>query len=433
MNVRATCGALAAILCFPWNGIAESTDNWPAWRGPAGVGVGAAGNYPAKFSAEKGLAWKVDLPGKGSSTPAVWGDKIFVTCGAEGKDCVVCYDLAGHELWNQPFGEETLGKHRNGSGSNPSPATDGKHVVVMFKSGELACLDLAGKISWQANLQDKFGPFDYWWDFGTSPVLVGDLAVVAVMHAKESYLAAYRLDTGELAWKQLRQYQCAKESDQAYTTPQLVDDGTRQVLVVWGADRLTGHDPRSGEKLWEIDGFNPENKINWRVIASAAVADGVAVIPYARGEALTGVRLPKSGETGAGAFDAAWKTTKLGADVPTPVVAAGKVYLLGDDGRVACLDLNSGAELWAAALPKNRNHYFASPVLAGDLLYATREDGVITVGRVGQEFTQLAENDMQEQIIASPVPVRGGLLIRGAEHLFHVAPVAENSVARTGR
>jgi outer membrane protein assembly factor BamB len=107
--------------------------------------------------------------------------------------------------------------------------------------------------------------------------------------------------------------------------------------------------------------------------------------------------------------------------VPTAVVRDQKAYLLTDAGRIVCLDLQSGDELWSADLPKNRNKYYASPVLAGDKLYCAREDGVIYVCRVGDDgCKQLSENDMGEHVFATPVPVRNSLLIRGENHLFRI-------------
>src|SRR6478672_2783226 len=121
--------------------IGTAAENWPQWRGPMGTGVGAAGEYPAKFSSDEGLAWKAKLPGNGTSTPAVWDDRIFVTCGIDGRDGVVCYDMNGKELWRHQFGRERPGKNPHATGSNPSPVTDGNHLVVYFKSGTLACLE----------------------------------------------------------------------------------------------------------------------------------------------------------------------------------------------------------------------------------------------------------------------------------------------------
>jgi outer membrane protein assembly factor BamB len=385
-----------------------------------GTGVASAGDYPAEFSSDEGVAWKVDVPGRGFSTPIVWGAAIFLTSGVDGQDTVLSYDMDGNERWRKSLGREIEGEHRNGSGSNPSPVTDGSRLVAYFKSGSLACLDLDGNVQWQTNLQKKYG-YDketLWWDLGTSPVLVGDRVIVAVMHEGDSFLAAYDLANGEEAWKTDRTYARPKESDQAYTTPQLVELGGKKVIVTWGADHLTGHDAENGDQLWDFDGFNPEDKGMWRVIASATISDGYVVVPFGRAGFVSGLQLPVDPADAASARR--WDITGVGADVPSPVAKDGKVILLGDSGAITCLDIASGDKLWTAQLPRNRNKYYASPVLAGDKLYCAREDGKVFVGRVGDEFELLAENDMGERIIATPAPVRGGLLIRGERRLFRV-------------
>jgi outer membrane protein assembly factor BamB len=397
-----------------------AAENWPQWRGPLGTGVAADGEYPIEFSSDNGLAWKVELPGLGASTPAVWGERIFVTCGIEGQDGIVCYDMDGKELWQKQLGPERAGKHRNGSGSNPSPVTDGERVIVYYKSGTVACLDLDGKLRWKTNLQDRYGEDTLWWDLGTSPVLAGDRVIVAAIHEGPSYLVALDLSNGEVLWKTDRDYDNARESDQAYTTPQVVELDGKDVVVTWGADHLTGHSVESGKLLWESGGFNPDNEGMWRVIASAAIDDGIAVVPYGRGDFLAGVRL--GGEGDITESNRLWTKPRIGSDVPTAVIRDGKAYALTDMGRITCVELETGDEVWSANLPRNRKKYYASPVLAGDLLYCTREDGTVFVGRVSEGgFEQLAENAMGETIIATPAPINGGLLIRGAEHLFWIA------------
>ena len=396
-----------------------AAENWPQWRGPLGTGVAAEGDYPVKFSGSEGAAWKVELPGKGSSTPAVWGDRIFVTCAIEGQDGVVCYDMQGKELWRKQLGAERAGKHRNGSGSNPSPVTDGEHVVVYFKSGTLASFSPDGKEQWKLNVQDKFGKDTLWWDLGTSPVIVNGRVIVATVQSDDAYLVALDVDSGETAWKTVRQYQVPEECDHSYSTPQVVNVGGKNVIVTWGADHLTGHDADTGKLLWESGGFNPQNESNWRTIASPTVADGIAVVPYGRGLFLAGVKVDGSGDvTESGRL---WENSERGqsADVPSPVIADGKIYLLNDLGKVSCLDLQTGKEKWTADLPKNRAKFYGSPVLAGNKFYAVREDGAMFVGEVGDNgFKLLAENDMGEHVIATPVPIRDGLLVRGEENLF---------------
>ena len=400
--------------------------NWPQWRGPTSTGVAADGDYPLEFSATENVVWKVKLPGRGSSTPAIWGDQIFVTTPIDGKDGVICYNFAGKEQWKQSFGEEVPGKHRNGSGSNPSPVTDGKHLVTYYKSGTLACLDLTGNVKWRTNLQSKYGKDNLWWDLGSSPVIAANNAVVAVMQGKQdreeqtpgqSYLVAIGLDDGEVAWKQQRQYDRPKESDQSYTTPRVLNLDGREVIVTWGADFLTGNDATSGELLWECGGFNPDDKGFWRVIASPAVDEQVAVVPYGRGDLLAAVNM----NTASGDITAThrlWEKVEIGSDVPTPIIQGNQVILLGDKGKVHCLNKKTGEEIWAGRLPKAKAKYYSSPILAGNKLYCAREDGTIMSCTIDGGLQNVHENDMEESVIATPIPLRDKLLVRGETHLF---------------
>lgn len=404
-------------LAIAWLGSSALADNWPSWRGPHGTGVAEAGSYPMSFSDEENVVWKVELPGRGSSTPAVWENQIFVTCPIEGNDGVVAYDMAGKELWRKSFGPETLGKHRNGSGSNPSPVTDGEHLVVYYKSGTLACLSVAGEVRWNVNLQEKYGEDTLWWDLGTSPVIASGNAVIAVMQDGDSYLVALDLETGDIAWKQARMFECEKESDQSYTTPRVVSVSGKEILVTFGADHLTGHDAATGKQIWQCGGFNPENKIYWRVIASAAVDDKAAIVPYGRGDFLAAISL-QDAEGDITSSHRLWEKVQIGTDVPTPVLAEEKVVLLTDKGFVYALDRSNGGELWQGRLPKDKDKYYASPTLAGDQLFCAREDGVVMSCRLDGGLHDVQENDMGESVIATPIALHDKLLIRGEKHLF---------------
>lgn len=430
--MRLALVALVLVFTFAQAALA---DNWPQWRGPNAAGIAADGEYPVEFSSDENVTWKAELPGVGSSSPAVWGDAIFVTSIIDGQDGLSKFDFNGKELWQKKLGPGREGKHKNGSGSNPSPVTDGKHVVTYFKSGRVACHDFDGNELWQVNLQETYGEDTLWWDLGTSPIFAGGNVVIAVMQAGDSYLVALEPATGKEAWKQKRQYVRPEESDQAYTTPQVATIDGREVIVTWGADHLTGHDAQSGALLWESAGFNPKEEGMFRVIASHAMGDGVAVVPYGRGQFLAGVKL--GGEGDVTEKNRLWdKQGEVGADIPTPLVNSGKVYILTDTGKVACRDVQTGEELWADALPKGRDKYFASPVLADGKLYCTREDGVVFVADVSDGFkllTSKAGNDMGERIIATPAPVRDSLLIRGEKHLFRIGGGETTTAAASGR
>ncbi len=391
--------------------------NWPQWRGPSGTSVAPAGSYPVTFSPSKEVLWKAALPGVGSSTPAVWGERIFVTCGIDGNDAVLAYDWSGRELWRTALGPERPGKHKNGSGANPSPIVDGERIVVYYKSGTVASLSHEGKVHWKTNLQSRFGEDTLWWDLGTSPVFAGGRIVVAVMQEGESYLVALEPSDGSVAWKIDRTFPVQKETGQSYTTPYVAEIDGRETLVVWGADHLTGHDPADGSVLWTCGGFNPEDKPMWRVIASPAIVDGIAVVPYGRTQFTAGIRLGGSGDITATAR--LWERDDLGADCPSPVGRDGRAYVLTDRGAIHCLDVETGRDLWSGAIPRASASFYSSPVLAGDLLYCAREDGMVAVVRVGDSGMELlSQNDMGELIAAAPVPVRNRLLIRGIDHLY---------------
>ncbi|MGI9458018.1 MAG: PQQ-binding-like beta-propeller repeat protein [Aeoliella sp.] len=390
--------------------------NWPEWRGPTANVVAPAGDYPVEFSSTKNMLWQVDLAGEGSSTPIVWDEMIYVTLTADEKDVLAAYDLDGDEQWRRVLGAARPGKHANATGSNSSPVTNGKQVVAYFKSGLVVCFDIAGEELWRLNLQDEYGKDTLWWDLGTSPVITTAGVCIAVIQEGNSYLVMLDLNTGDVVWKHPRNYKRPTESDQAYTTPTVAQIDGKETIITWGADYLTGHDAKSGQPLWECGGFNPKNEGMWRVIASATVADGLAIVQYGRGEFVAAVRVGGSGDITT--ENRVWEKRGIGADVPSPIVAEGKAYILGDKGEVTCLNVQSGDILWQDRLPRGSAKYYSSPLLAGDKLYCLRDDGTMFVASVDGGLQLLGENDLGDRTVATPVPIDGTLLVRTRTKLF---------------
>lgn len=153
------------------------------------------------------------------------------------------------------------------------------------------------------------------------------------------------------------------------------------------------------------------------------VVGDIAIVPTGRSDRkrprLHGIQLGGSGDVTA--THRIWKSEETGMFVPTPVAYRGRVYLVRDRGQVDCLDPASGNVLWSDAFPKSRSAYYSSPLIAGGILYAPREDGVVMVAKVEKEFELLAQNDLGERVVASPVPMSDRLLIRGDQHLFCIA------------
>lgn len=412
----------AAWLVLVWGRLAVAVEaaEWPAWRGPLANGSVEGGNYPVELDADH-YRWRTLLPGKGCSTPILLNGSIYLTSPADGNDALVCYDLGGAERWRAVFGQENPGKHRNGSGSNASPVTDGKTVFVFFKSGTFAAVDPDGKVRWQTDLVERYGKDTLFWDHGTSPVLTNKYVVMARMHEGESWLAAFDKQTGELAWKVARNYSTPKECDHGYTTPLVIDYQGHESILVWGAEHLTIHSAADGQVCWSCGNFNPEKSALWPAIATPVVVGDMAVIAYGRNDRgvprLHGIRLTGSGDVTE--TNHVWQRNDIGTFVPSPAVYQGRVILVRDRGQVVCIDPATGATIWEGAFPKHRTNYYASPLIAADKLYAPREDGTVFVASIANDqFKLLSENKMAESIIASPVPIANGVLLRGEQHLF---------------
>jgi outer membrane protein assembly factor BamB len=361
------------------------------------------------------VVWKVALPSASPSTPAVWGSNIVVTCPIDGRDGVLCFDREGNERWRVQLGPQVERRHKVASGSNSSPLTNGEFVFVYYKSGTIAALTFAGSVVWKDNLQERYGKSTLWWDLGTSPVLAAGNVVVAVVQEGDSYVVALDASTGKEVWKEERIFTCPRESDQSYSTPSVVSVAGKERILVFGADHLTAHDASTGKTLWTCEGFNPAGRRHWRTISSASVWNGIAVLSYGRGGNLCGIDLRDN-------VDASerwlWKRDDVGVDVPTPITWEGKAYVLEDKGRLVCVDIMSGEDLWSSNVPQCGDKYYASPIVAGDNLYCAREKG----GGVGRHprrgCSKAATNRMNETVIATPIPIDGRLLIRGAQHLF---------------
>jgi outer membrane protein assembly factor BamB len=401
--------------------VTAQAQNWPQWRGPGDNGIAEKGNYPVTFSETEGVLWKAELPGKGGSTPIVWDDRIILTSaigeGAEGEDGVLCFDWQGKLLWQVALGKQTPGRHARGSGSNPSAITDGKRIFVKFKSGIVAALDFEGKVLWKKNLQETYLPYEYMWDFGTSPVLVGKNMVIAIMHEGSSYLLALDQVTGEEVWKADRNYSSGRETPQSYTTPLVITEGNRTTIVVWGADHLTGHDGATGEMIWSYGGFNPAKTSAWRTIASPVHYQGIFVVPYGRGRFTAAMKTGDS--VGKTETDFMWQKTGIGSDVATPVAADGKLYVLGFNSVIWCLDILTGDQLWEATLPGDGGVFYSSPTLAGDKLYIANDRGAVYVCKVSPEGLEILNHtSFDDNFVATPVLLRDRLLLRGTKNLY---------------
>ncbi|MBI5689933.1 MAG: PQQ-binding-like beta-propeller repeat protein [Verrucomicrobia bacterium] len=423
MPARTHPFALVLILTlWPGAGNAQSAEHWSNWRGPAFSGSVSGGRYPTRLD-ESQVRWTAPLPGKGCSTPIVHDRRIYLTAPVDGKDALLAFDWDGRALWQAVLGSETPGRHRNGSGSNPSTVTDGRSVYVHFKSGHLAAIDLAGRVRWQINLVERYGAVNLYWDHGSSPVLTARDVVVTRLHQGESWIAAFDQASGALRWKTPRNYEVPREVDQGYTTPQVLRHEGREAVLTWGAEHVTLHDAADGKLLWSCGGFNPTAATFWPAVASPVIAGDLAVVCFGRADRgtprLHGVRLGGQGDVTAS--HRVWTREDTGAFVPTPALHQGRLYVLSDRGQLDCLDPATGTTQWSGSFPRTSSNFYASPLIAGDLLYAVREDGSAYVARIEGRLEILSEHKFPDRIIASMIAVEGSVIVRGEKNLYCLA------------
>ena len=417
-------------------------ENWPQWRGPTGQGISEETGLPVEWSEDKGIRWKCPLPAWGNSTPAIWGDAVFVTTHAEDRDLLLMrIDKAtGEIVWRRTVGTGTIkefdgwGKkgerrrhqefHREHNMATPSPVTDGERVVVHFGNGDLAAYDFGGGRLWRRNLQDDHGQYTIWWGHANSPVLCGDLVISVCMQdscadlsgkPSPSYVVAHDKRTGEPVWYRERMPSVTAEPCDAYTTPLLWRRGNAPAsteLVVFGGRMLDAYRPDTGEPLWRL----PKLTGN-RVIPTPITGHGMIYCIQGMREPLLAVR--PGDATGELPRDAVqWECDRGTSDSPSPVLVGERLYMVADDGILTCLDALDGRPHFKTRLPGN---YRASPVAADGRVYLLNTEGVCTVIGVGDRMIDLAENQLDDRTRASPAISDGAVFIRGHRWLYCIS------------
>ncbi|MCB1120539.1 MAG: PQQ-binding-like beta-propeller repeat protein [Verrucomicrobiae bacterium] len=409
-------------ICFATTSLSA---NWTNWRGPNHNLSTDHQAFPSSFSPGENVLWSASIPGEGTSTPAIWKETIYVTCMVSGADTVIALDMKGKQRWQAQMDGGVDGKRNAGTGANSSPVVDARGVYVYFKSGNLAKYTHAGKEIWKTNLKDKYSMDGHWWDEGTSPVLVDGLCIIAVIQQTERrdglktkpYVVAFDQDSGKEVWFVERNLHAPVESNDSYSTPLVATvDGQKQ-LVIWGADQLTGHSLKTGEMLWQCKDFNPREEKNWRTIASPAINGDIAIVPYGRGAAVAGIKMSGRGDITRGSR--IWELERIGPDVPTPAMWGNTAIILTDRGAITAVDVESGDIRWQSDLPRTANKYYGSPFVAGDRVVCSRDDGTVFICKLDESGMEiLAENNLGEPIISTPVPYQDKLYIRSANTLF---------------
>jgi outer membrane protein assembly factor BamB len=389
---------------------AADAAEWTRFRGPNGSGVTAA-QFPVEWTADDFL-WKIDLPGKGHSSPVLWGDLLFLTSGDEstGQRSLHCFDArTGAQLWTQEYEGGKHGKHELNSFASPTPTVDGERVYHCFATPQsllVFAVTHEGKEIWRRYL----GPFQSGHGYGASPILVDGLLIVPKEQAGQSSLAALDAASGAIRW------QTPRDSQVHFYTPCVYEREGRKTLVFTNWEQgITGVDPQTGETAWAADVFDKshiESSIGSPVIAGDLVLGICGWLGH--GNEVIAVRPPAGNQAKA---EQVFRLVRGAPLCTTPLVKNDLLFLWSDNGIVTCADATTGKTHWQKRVGGT---YYSSPIAAGQYVYNISTEGEAIVLAASQEFQVAARNHLDEGSHATMAVAGNVMYVRTFSRLYAI-------------
>lgn len=391
---------------------AEQGTDWPAWRGPRADGVADGRNLPVEWSPTKNVLWSVKLPGWGTSSPVVRGDRVYVTSQVTteaGKALLtLCFDRdSGRELWRHDFGFGTNQRtHAKSNLASNTPAVTEDALYVAFGNADIARYSHDGKLAWVTRYLAKFGDPKMAWGYNVSPLVLEDSVLFSWdHHTGPCHLIGLDRKTGEIAWQKDRPI------GTAHATPLRVRHHGQEDILVPGKNRLTAYDAVTRRELWQYgEGSGP---FNGEIISSPVYGDGLVFLQLWRQTAIHAIRLRGNGQSP----ETVWINDQPGPVEPSLLYYRGLLYALKDNGVLACLDGRTGRELYRERLGEG-GECNSSPVASDGRIYVSNIKGTTFVIRAGETFAMLAANNLGERITASPAISGNALIYRTDSQLF---------------
>jgi outer membrane protein assembly factor BamB len=397
-------------------------ENWPQFRGPNGQGVSNAQGLPVSWSADENIAWKTDIPGESWSSPIVWNDHIFLTTATEdGKNChIIAVDRkTGNVLWNKIVFTQKPKQHQHemNTYATPTPVTDGKTVYAVFSGGGFAALDFDGNTRWTNFDLDFYSHHG----MGTSPILYGDLLILAVNHSNrgepkglgwteawdKSYLLALDKNTGKERWRGMRGM-----SKIAHSTPVVMSVNGKDQIISIAGDVIQGFNPADGKLIWTVASEGEP------CVPTPAVGDGLVYSAPTNRAPIRAVR--PDGQGDCTATHIAWEQSGNTPMMSSFLYVKPCLYACTDNRNLACLDAATGAVLWK--LPMRSGALNPSPMYADGKIYVLSEQGTTVVLKPAADPKQPAEiiatNELKEHCRASIAVAGKQLIIRTDNRLW---------------
>ena len=420
---------------------AVAAANWPQWRGPASTGISDEKALPVEWTPQKNIRWKTPIPGRGHSSPVVWGNRLFLTTAIEGAAIpgreapkhylngelfkhpqaeggdrtytlkVLSLDRdSGKIVWERTAFEGPISDdhHKKNTYASPTPATDGQRVYAFFGTEGLYAYDFKGKLAW------KYDPGqlpNYGMGPGVSPLLHGNLIILQcdVEDNKRSYIAAVDRTTGKEVWRVERKVQAT------WSTPIVVNTGQRSELITTSSELTVAYDPASGKELWHAQGVSGNSIPTPVASADTVVVSSGYPIKMAVGIQLGAAADPKSPRK------PRWTYNKGTAYVPSPILYGDYVYLITDKGLMTCLDARTGEVKYEGARPPKGGNFTSSLSAFNGMLLLTSEDGDTYMIKAGPVYEVLRTNSIGEPVYASLAMAGGSIYIRGESHLYRIS------------
>ncbi len=427
MNVKAL---LVVILLWGACSNAAEDGSWSRFRGPNGSGIGQTKGLPLKWT-DADYNWKIKLPGTGHSSPVVWGQRVFITCGHHktAQRLILCVDApTGRILWQREYNTQLYTQHSDNAYASSTPVVDAEGAIVSWTTPQqvlLLALDNDGREVWKR----EWGPFIAIYGSAVSPILVNDMVILhndqddpkanpsvygknATHEVGKSFVIAVDRKTGKTRWQTERTSEMC-----TYGTPTVYqgEDGRPQIIMATKAHGIYALNAADGKVLWELPGL-----FKGRVIASPVISEGLIVV--SSGIAASGWRCvvvrPGSvdGKTPPKLLHEFARPVPM---VPTPLVKDGLVFLWCDIGTAACFRLVNGQMVWREQV---EGAYYSSPVWCEGRLYCATRSGEMVVISASEKFEQLARVPLGERCYATPAISEGVMYIRTTSSLMSLGP-----------